>query len=67
MSPELSVVVPVHNEIDSLPQLVAEIGAALDGQIEYEVVFVDDGSDDGTAERLFTLASEFPRLRLRGT
>jgi dolichol-phosphate mannosyltransferase len=64
VNPELSVVVPVHNEIESLPQLVAEIGAALDGQVDYEVVFVDDGSDDGTAELLSTFASRFPRLRV---
>jgi dolichol-phosphate mannosyltransferase len=62
MSPELSVVVPIHNEADNLAPLVTEIRAALDGQADYEVVCVDDGSDDGTAEQLAVLATEFPRL-----
>lgn len=60
----MSVVVPVHNEVANLGPLLVEIGAALDGQEAYEVVYVDDGSDDGTAERLAVLASEVPRLRV---
>ena len=48
MSPELSVVVPVHNEVANLAALLAEIRSALDGLAEYEVVCVDDGSDDET-------------------
>jgi dolichol-phosphate mannosyltransferase len=64
VSPEVSVVVPVHNEVDSLAQLLAEIRVALDGQVDYEVVYVDDGSDDGTAEHLRRLAAEFSRLRI---
>jgi dolichol-phosphate mannosyltransferase len=64
VSPEVSVVVPVHNEVDSLAQLVGEIGAALDGRVDYELIYVDDGSDDGTAEQLRGLAAEFSRLRV---
>jgi dolichol-phosphate mannosyltransferase len=64
VSPEVSVVVPVHNEVDSLAQLVAEIRSALDGQVDYEVIYVDDGSNDGTAERLRQLAAEFAPLRV---
>jgi dolichol-phosphate mannosyltransferase len=60
----VSVVVPVHNEVANLGPLLAEIGAVLDGREAYEVVYVDDGSDDGTAERLAALAAEVPRLRL---
>jgi glycosyltransferase involved in cell wall biosynthesis len=61
---ELSVVVPVLNERESLPELVAEIQSAceqLGGR--YELVFVDDGSTDGSAELLERLAGEMP-LRL---
>ena len=64
MSPEVSVVVPVHNEVDSLAQLVAEIRAALDDQVDYELIYVDDGSSDGTAEQLRRLAAEFSPLRI---
>ena len=64
MSPELSVVVPVHNEVASLAGLLAEIRSALDGLAEYEVVCVDDGSDDDTPRLLATLSAEFPPLRV---
>jgi dolichol-phosphate mannosyltransferase len=60
----LSIVVPVHNEADNVGPLMAELTAALDGRLEYEIVFVDDGSDDGTAERLAELASSVPGLRV---
>lgn len=62
--PELSVVIPVHNEADNIRPLVGEIRAALDGLLEYEIVYVDDGSSDATLQRLIELRSEFPRLRL---
>ncbi len=64
MSPELSVVVPAHNEAANLAGLLAEIRSALDGQAEYEVVCVDDGSDDETPSLLARLGAEFPRLRV---
>lgn len=64
MSPELSVVVPAHNEAESLGPLIAEIRTALDGVADYEIVCVDDGSDDGTPERLAALAAGFPGLRV---
>ena len=63
-NPELSVVVPVHNESDNIIPLVHEIKAALDGHLNYEVVYVDDGSDDGTLEKLRSMARQFPRLRV---
>ena len=64
VTPELSVVVPVHNEADNVAALVAEIRAALDGSLDYELIYVDDGSDDGTSERLSMLRSDFRRLRV---
>ena len=49
MRPDLSVVVPVYNEAESLPTLADEIRSALEGAgLTFEVWFVDDGSDDGS-------------------
>jgi dolichol-phosphate mannosyltransferase len=62
--PELSVVVPVLNEEDNVLPLVAEIDAALDGRLDFEMVFVDDGSSDATPERLLVARGRFPRLRV---
>jgi dolichol-phosphate mannosyltransferase len=61
---ELSVVVPVHNEAENLEPLLAEITQALEGRIGYEIVYVDDGSTDGTPPRLAALRTAFPRLRV---
>jgi glycosyltransferase involved in cell wall biosynthesis len=62
-SPELSLVVPVYNERDSLPLLVGEIAAALVGR-RYEIVAVDDGSVDGSLDVLKRLKLEYPELRI---
>lgn len=61
---ELSVVVPVHNEEDNVEPLIAEIRTALDGHLDYEVVYVDDGSTDRTLDRLIARAGDFRRLRV---
>lgn len=61
---ELSVVIPVRNEAPNIAPLVAEIGAALDGACDYEIVYVDDGSSDDTAAVVRGLARDMPRLRL---
>jgi dolichol-phosphate mannosyltransferase len=50
-SPAVSVVVPLFNEEESMPILQTEMRAALTG-LDYEIVFVDDGSVDRTAERI---------------
>lgn len=59
----LSVVVPVRNEQDNIAPLVREIMAALASR-EYEIIYVDDGSTDATAQRLRDLRAECPRLRI---
>ena len=60
---ELSVVVPLYNEEESLPQLVEQLLAALRPlQLGFELVLVDDGSKDGTAKVLSQLAATVPEL-----
>jgi dolichol-phosphate mannosyltransferase len=53
---ELSIVIPVRNEAANIAPLVREIGAALDGRVDYEIVYVDDGSRDGTDAAVRALA-----------
>ncbi len=48
----LSVIVPVKNEAENIGPLIAEIHAALDGLLDYEIIYVDDGSSDETYARL---------------
>jgi glycosyltransferase involved in cell wall biosynthesis len=52
-SPEVSVVVPLFNEEESVPILQSELRAALSG-FDHEIVFVDDGSADRTVEQIET-------------
>jgi dolichol-phosphate mannosyltransferase len=61
---DLSVVIPVKNEAGNIALLVAEIDAALDGLLDYEIVYVDDGSDDATVAEIRRLQMAAPRLRL---
>ena len=58
---DISVIVPAYNEKDSLPLLYEKLGSAL-GKLDktYEIVFVDDGSADGTAAVLDTIANQDP-------
>ncbi len=63
--PELAVVVPVHNEADNLAPLIGEIRTALDGVCaDYEILYVNDGSADATAERLMDIKADCPPLRV---
>lgn len=61
---ELSVVIPARNEAPNIAPLVGEIRAALDGRVDYEIIYVDDGSSDGTADAVRAVMRDFPRLRL---
>jgi dolichol-phosphate mannosyltransferase len=61
--PAVSIVVPVRNEAGNIAPLVAEIAEALDGQWRFEIVYVDDGSKDGTAVELGRLTAQYPWLR----
>jgi glycosyltransferase involved in cell wall biosynthesis len=50
-SPAVSIVVPLFNEEENVPILQSELAAALAG-LDYEIIFVDDGSSDHTVERI---------------
>jgi glycosyltransferase involved in cell wall biosynthesis len=63
-APELSVVIPCHNEAENLRPLLAAIHAALDPLgFEYEVVITDDCSTDDSWRVLQDLSTSDPRLR----
>jgi len=62
-SPAVSVVVPVRNEAENVRPLTDEIAAALNGRWRFELVFVNDGSTDGTEAALTALKAERPWLR----
>src|ERR1700720_803960 len=59
----VSIVVPVRNEADNVSPLIAEIVAALDGRWGYEIIYVNDGSTDATAERLAAIMKQRGNLR----
>ncbi len=60
----LSVVAPVYNELDSVDELHARLSETLPVLGEYEIVLVDDGSTDGTWQKLLIHASRDPHLHL---
>ena len=64
---DISVVVPLYNEEESLPELTAWIDrVARENGLSYEIVFVDDGSTDGSWETLERLKEHYPALRAIG-
>jgi glycosyltransferase involved in cell wall biosynthesis len=63
--PEISLVIPVYNEEENLPVLHGEIRQAMEGTGRpYEVIYVDDGSSDGSPAILSGLAGEDPHIRV---
>jgi dolichol-phosphate mannosyltransferase len=61
-APELTVVVPTFNERTNVPLLVARLERTLDG-VDWEVIFVDDNSPDGTAAAVRALGESDGRVR----
>lgn len=62
--PDVSIVVPIYNEVESLPQLIEAIASSLsETGLNYELICVDDGSKDGSAELLKEKSPTYPFLR----
>ena len=61
---DLSVIIPVHNEEESIGNLINEIVAALSEKYQYEIVVVDDGSTDQTLDTLLEIKQELTVLRV---
>src|SRR5215475_15175708 len=59
----VSIVVPVRNEAENIAPVIEEIAAALDGRWGYEIIFVNDGSTDATAERLASVMRQRTNVR----
>jgi dolichol-phosphate mannosyltransferase len=61
--PAVSIIVPVRNEAGNIAPLVDEIAAALGTSVGFEIVYVNDGSTDGTESELMQLMADRPWLR----
>lgn len=61
---KISIVVPVHNEADNIVSLIEEIVDAMRQAQAYEIIYVDDGSNDRTAAVLKQALQDFKRLRV---
>jgi glycosyltransferase involved in cell wall biosynthesis len=60
-APTFSIVIPVYNEVESLDELLLSIETTMTSmRADYEIVFVDDGSTDGSFQKLKTLAERHP-------
>jgi dolichol-phosphate mannosyltransferase len=64
MKPDLSIIAPVFNEKESLPELLRRLSPVLDGLgVTWELILVDDGSSDGSTEIIRSLANQDERVR----
>lgn len=61
---DLSVVIPVKDEADSIAALTDEICGALEGLAKYEIIYVDDGSGDATVAEILRVQDRIAQVRL---
>lgn len=61
--PQISVIVPVYNEALSLEELVEWISSSLNDRYPHEVLLIDDGSSDGSWEKIRELSSRYKEVR----
>ena len=63
--PQVSVIIPTYNELQNVSPLYSELKSTLDqAERSFELIFVDDGSSDGTVERLQELAASDERVKV---
>jgi dolichol-phosphate mannosyltransferase len=62
-TPTLAIVVPTYNEVDNVPVIVDRLEVVLAG-LDWELIFVDDDSPDGTARRIREIACHNPHVRV---
>ena len=61
---QISVIIPLLNEADSLPELMQWIHRVMqEHKYSYEVIMIDDGSDDGSWEVISILRNQYPQLK----
>ncbi len=60
----ISVIIPVYNEVESLRKLHNELSSVLTGNNNYELLFIDDGSSDGSIELLNELANTYDHIKV---
>ena len=64
MSLTCSIIAPIYNELDNIPELYRRVREVMDATGEsWELILVDDGSTDGSTERILSLAEEDVRIR----
>jgi glycosyltransferase involved in cell wall biosynthesis len=65
LTPELSVVIPLYNEVENIPELYRQLTEVLERMGRpYEIIIVDDGSQDGSFQALAELHARDPRLKV---
>jgi len=61
----LSIIIPIKNERENIQSLVREIVSSMQPlNKEYEIIFIDDGSKDGSLDEMIKMKKEFPQIRI---
>ncbi len=61
--PQFAIIIPTLNEVENISPLLANIRESMGDDASWEVIFVDDNSEDGTWQQVFALAQEDARIR----